>query len=166
MIDPSLYDTSVYGLEVALVNKRQIQFIPVLQSYCISEAAAIYDYPMPPEAIGRLAYHFFERMRARDLPCHDPFKKHWLAPKGIRSYKKYVEATFLVSLVWDGDILKVLRWYPAKDRGFSGDPSRDGDYDTSFPALASNEELGTFILQQFAFIEKRRRELGLLPERK
>ncbi len=87
-------------------------------------------------------------------------------PKGIRSYKKYVEATFMISLVWDGDILKVVRWYPAKDRGFDGGPSGDRDYNTSFPAYASNEELGTFILQQFAFIEKRRRELGLLPESK
>ena len=54
MIDPSLYNTSVYKLDVALVNKRQIQFIPVLWIYGISEAAAIYDYPMPPEEIGRL----------------------------------------------------------------------------------------------------------------
>ena len=166
MIDPSLYNTSVYKLDVALVNKRQIQFIPVLWIYGISEAAAIYDYPMPPEEIGRLAYYFFERIQARNLPCHDPFKKYWLVPKGIRSYKKYVEATFMISLVWDGDILKVVRWYPAKGRGFDGGPSGDRDYNASFPAYASNEELGTFILQQFAFIEKRRRELGLLPESK
>lgn len=57
MFDDSLYDTTEvchHGLGVALINKKQILFVPVLQIKNMSEAAVIYDYPMDAEEIGRV----------------------------------------------------------------------------------------------------------------
>lgn len=54
MFDDSLYDTTEvchHRLSVALINKKQILFIPVLRIRNISEAAVIYNYPMEAEEI-------------------------------------------------------------------------------------------------------------------
>lgn len=156
MFDDSLYDiigVCRHGLSVALIKKKQILFVPVLQFKNISEAAAIYDYPMGAEEIGRLVFQFFEQMKLRNLTLHIPYQKYWLMPNGIRSYKKYVEAAFLVGLIWDGDDFKVCRWFPANDRGFEPEHlSNDITINTSVSA----KELGEFILLQFDYIEKKR----------
>lgn len=157
MFDDSLYDTPGYcrhGLDVALVNKKQILFVPTLQSKMISEAAVIYDYPMDAEEIGRLVFKFFEQMRARNLTLHSPYKNYWLMPKGIKSFKKFVEAAFPVSLKWNGDVFDVCRWFPAPDRGFV--PENSGNNITISNSVSARE-LGEFILQQFDYIEKKRR---------
>lgn len=156
MFDESLYDTPGFcrhGLIIDLVNKKQILFVPVLKTKCISEAAAIYDYPMDAEEIGRFVFQFFEQMKLRNLTLHTPYKNYWLMPKGIRSFKKYVEATFSVDLTWDGDIFSVCRWVPAPDRGFEPDPSSK---DLTISNSVSAKELGEFIQQQFDYIEKKR----------
>ena len=77
-------------------------------------------------------------------------------PKGIRSFKKYVEATFSVDLSWDGDVFSVCRWVPASDRGFEPDPSSK---DLTVSSSVSAKELGEFIQQQFDYIEKKRQGL-------
>lgn len=159
MFDESLYDTPGFcrhGLSIGLVNKKQILFVPVLQIKCISEAAAIYDYPMDAEEIGRFVFQFFEQMKLRNLTLHTPYKNYWLMPKGIRSFKKYVEATFCVDLTWDGDVFSVCRWVPASDRGFEPDLSSK---DLTISNSVSAKELGEFILQQFDYIEKKRQGL-------
>ncbi len=159
MFDDCLYDTTEvcgHGLSVDLINKKQILFVPVLQIKMISEAAAIYDYPMDAEEIGRLVFKFFEQMKARNLTLHTPYKKYWLMPRGIRSFKKYVEAAFPVELKWDGDVFKVYRWFPAPDRGF--EPEHSGN-DITISTSISAKELGEFILQQFDYIEKKRHGL-------
>ncbi len=43
-----------HSLSVDLINKKQLLFVPVLQTKVISEAATIYDYPMDAEEIGRV----------------------------------------------------------------------------------------------------------------
>lgn len=159
MFDESLYDTPGFcrhGLSIDLVNKKQILFVPVLQIKCISEAAAIYDYPMEAEEIGRFVFRFFEQMKQRNLTLHTPCKKYWLMPRGIRSFKKYVEATFSVELSWDGDVFSVCRWLPAPDRGFEPEPSGE---DLTISNSVSAKELGEFIQQQFDYIEKKRQGL-------
>lgn len=86
MFNDSLYDTTeVYrhGLKVALINKKQILFIPVLQTKNISEAATIYDYPMGAEEIGRLVFKFFEQMKLRNLTLHTSYK----SPRGLEATK-------------------------------------------------------------------------------
>ena len=77
-------------------------------------------------------------------------------PKGIRSFKKYVEATFCVDLTWDGDVFSVCHWVPASDRGFEPDLSSK---DLAISNSVSAKELGEFILQQFDYIEKKRQGL-------
>ena len=72
-------------------------------------------------------------------------------PKGISSYKKYVEAAFPVTLEWDGELFRVYRWFPAHDRGFEPD-----GYDVTINTSVSARKLGEFILQQFDYIEKKR----------
>ena len=156
MFDDSLYDIGGvcrHGLSVGLINNRQILFVPVLKIKVISEAAAIYDYPMDAEEIGKLVFMFFEQMKLRNLTLHTPYKEYWLMPKGIRSFKKFVEATFLIDLDWDGDVFKVCRWFPAHDRGF--EPEQTGN-DITISTSVSAKELGEFILQQFDYIEKKR----------
>lgn len=156
MFDYSLYDiTGVcrHGLIVDLINKKQILFVPVLQIKVISEAAVIYDYPMDVEEIGRIVFKFFEQMKLRNLTLHEPYKNYWLMPKGIRSFKRYVKATFSVSLTWDGDAFQFYRWFPASDRGFEPESS---SYDATISTSVSAKELGEFILQQFDYIEKKR----------
>lgn len=162
-MDASLYDTPGlcrHGLQVTLVNKKQILFVPVLQSHLISEAAAIYDFPMCAEEIGEIIYHFFEQMKFRCLTLHESYKSYWLMPKSIRSYKRYVEAAFPVDLTWDGDIFGITRWFPAPNRGFGPEDSNHrNDYDAEISNSVSPTELGTFILQQFDYIEKKRQGL-------
>ena len=162
MFNDSLYDTTGvcrHGLSVDLINKKQILFVPVLQTKVISEAATIYDYPMDAEEIGRFVFKFFEQMKMRNLTFHTPYKNYWLMPRGIRSFKKYVEATFSVSLTWYGDVIKVCRWFPAHDRGFEPEYSCN---DIAISASVSAKELGEFILQQFNYIEEKRKpSLGL-----
>ena len=82
-------------------------------------------------------------------------------PKGIRSYKKFVEAAFPVDLTWDGDIFGIIRWFPAS-RGFGPEPGVlkiGSGYDAEISNSVSPTELGTFILQQFDYIEKKRQGL-------
>jgi len=159
MLDDRLYDTSGvcrHGLSVDLVNKKQILFVPVLQIKVISEAAVIYDYPMDAEEIGGLIFQFFEQMKLRNLTLHTPYKNYWLMPKGIRSFRKYVEAAFPVELTRNGDLFLITRWFPAPDRGF--EPERSGGditISTSVPA----KELGGFIQEQFDYIERKRKRL-------
>jgi len=156
MINDSLYDTTAvcrHGLSVDLINKKQILFVPFLQINAISEAAVIYDYPMDAEEIGSLIFRFFEQMKSRNLTLHTPYKNYWLMPKGIRSFKKYVEAAFPVELEWDGDIFNVYRWFPAPDRGFELEHS--SNYITISTSVSA-KELGEFILQQFDYIERKR----------
>ena len=156
MLDDSVYNiTEVchHGLSVAMVNKKQILFIPVLQIHAISEAAAIYDYPMDAEEIGRLVFGFFEQMKRRNLTVHTPYKKYWLMPKGIRSFKKYVQAAIQVNLKLDGDVFKAYRCFPA--HGFRGFVTEDSGNDTTISATVSEKELGDFILRQFDCIEKK-----------
>ncbi len=153
MLDDYLYD-DCHGLSVDLVNKRQIMFIPILGCRMISEATVIFDYPMGAEEIGRLVFQFFEQMKQRSLTFHSPYKNYWLMPKGIRSFKKYVEAAFPVGLEWDGNVLGVNRWIPAPDRGFTSEGS--GGYEATISTAVSAKELGEFILQQFDYIEQRR----------
>lgn len=157
MLDDYLYDTSGFsrhGLSVDLVNKKQILFVPVLQGYMISQAAVICDYPMDAEEIGRLVFQFFAQMKRHDLTLHDPYKNYWFMPKGIRSFKRYVEVAFPVHLEWDGDILGIYRWIPAPDRGFTREGS--GGYEVTIRTSVSAKELGEFILRQFDYIERRR----------
>lgn len=130
-------------------------FIPNLQGYIISEAAVICDYPMETEEIGKLVFQFFEQMKQRNLMLHTPYKKYWFMPKGIRSYKKYVEATAPITLEWNGDVFGALRWFPAPDRGF--EPEGSGRYNATINTSVSAKDLGEFILQQFDYIEKKRR---------
>lgn len=156
MFNDSLYDTTEvcrHGMCVALVNKKQILFFPVLQTHKISEAATIYDYPMGAEEIGGLVFKYFEQMKMRNLTLHTPYEKCWLMPKGIRSFKKYVEATFQVSLTWNGDVFDVCRWFPASDRGFEPEHSSN---DVTISTSVSAKELGEFIIQQFDYIERKR----------
>ena len=153
MLDDYLYD-DCHGLSVDLVNKRQIMFIPILGCRMISEAAVIFDYPIGAEEIGRLVFQFFEQMKQRSLTLQSPYKNYWLMPKGIRSFKKYVEAAFPVGLEWDGNVLGVNRWIPAPDRGFTLEGS--GGYEATISTSVSAKELGEFILQQFDYIEQRR----------
>ena len=156
MFNDSLYDTTGvcrHGLSVDLINKKQILFVPVLQTKVISEAATIYDYPMDAEEIGRFVFKFFEQMKMRNLTFHTPYKNYWLMPKGIRSFKKFVESAFSVDLTWEGDVFKVCRWFPAHDRGFEPEHSSN---DITISTSVSEKELGEFILQQFDYIEKKR----------
>mgnify|MGYP002518880869 CR=1 FL=1 len=163
-MDDFLYDTPGlwrHGLQVALVNRRQILFVPVLRSHLISEAAVICDYPMCAEEIGGVIYHFFEQMKLRRLTLHNPYKKYWLMPKGVSSFKKYVEAALPVDLRRDGEIFRITRWFPAPDRGFGPEPSEinNNHCDITISTSASAEELGAFVLQQFDYIEKKRHSL-------
>ncbi len=90
MFDESLYDTPGFcrhGLSIDLVNKKQILFVPVLRIKCISEAAAIYDYPMDAEEIGRIVFRFFEQMKQRNLTLHTPLKNTGLCPGGFGASK-------------------------------------------------------------------------------
>ena len=96
MLDDNLYDYD-HALSVDLVNKKQILFIPILGCQMVSEAAVIFDYPMGAEDIGSLIFQFFEQMKQRNLTLHAPYKNYWFMPKGIRSFKKYVEAAFPVT---------------------------------------------------------------------
>ena len=156
MFNDSLYDTTEicrHGLSVDLINKKQILFIPVLQIKMISEAATIYDYPMGAEEIGILVFKFFEQMKLRNLTLHTPYKNYWLMPKGIRSFKKYVEAAFPVELTRNEDVFQVCRWFPAPDRGFEPEHSQN---DITISTSVSAKELGEFILQQFDYIERMR----------
>ena len=155
MLDDYLYD-DCHGLSVDLVNKRQIMFIPILGCHMISEATVIFDYPMGTEEIGRLIFKFFEQMKQRNLTLHFPYKNYWLMPKGIRSFKKYVEAAFPVSLEWDGNVLGGNRWIPAPDRGFISEGP--GGHEVTISTSISAKELGEFILQQFDYIERRRQD--------
>lgn len=159
MFDDSLYDiTGVcrHSLNIALVNKKQILFVPVLQIKVISEAAVIYDYPMGAEEIGGIIFRFFEQMKSRKLTLHTPYKNYWLMPKGIRSFKKYVESAFSVGLRQEGDVFGVTRWFPAHDRGF--EPERT-DREITIDTSVSAKELGEFMIQQFDYIEKKRQGL-------
>ena len=57
VFNDSLYDTTGvcrHVLTVDLINKKQILFVPVLQTKVISETATIYDYPMDSEEIGAI----------------------------------------------------------------------------------------------------------------
>ena len=74
-------------------------------------------------------------------------------PKGIRSFKKFVESAFSVDLTWEGDVFTVCRWFPAHDRGFEPEHSSN---DITISTSVSEKELGEFILQQFDYIEKKR----------
>ena len=156
MFNDSLYDTTGgcrHSLSVDLINKKQILFVPDLQTKVISEAAVIYDYPMGAEEIGRIVFKFFEQMKLRNLTLHTPYKNYWLMPKGIRSFKGYVKATFSISLAWDGDVFEFYRWFPASDRGFEPESS---SYDATISTSVSAKELGEFIIQQFDYIERKR----------
>ena len=153
MLDDDLYDYD-HALSVDLVNKKQILFIPILGCRMVSEAAVIFDYPMGAEEIGSLIFQFFEQMKQRNLTLHAPYKNFWFMPKGIRSFKKYVEAAFPVTLDCDGDAFGVIRWIPAPDRGFTAESS--GGYKVTISTSVSAKELGEFVLQQFDYIERRR----------
>ena len=157
MFNDSLYDiTGVcrHGLTVDLINKKQILFVPVLQTKVISEAATIYDYPMDVEEIGRIVLKYFEQMKLRNLALHTPYKNYWLMPKGIRSYKKFVESAFSVDLTLDGDVFKFFRWFPSSDHRYFEPEHSNNDITISTPVSA--KRLGKFIIQQFDYIERKR----------
>lgn len=162
MMEDSLYDTPGlcrHGLRVDLVNKKQILFFPALWGNLVSEAATIFDYPMDAEEIGRLVFQYFEQMKLRNLTIYAPYKDYWLMPKKIRSFKKYVEATFPVGLELNSDIFEVYRWFPAPNcRYFTGE-SLSGGCDATIKSTVSASELGGFILQQFDYMEKKRHNL-------
>ena len=161
-MDNRLYDTPGlrrHGLRVDLVNKKQILFFPVLWCKNISEAAAIFDYPMDAEEIGGLVFQFFEQMKLRCLTLQDPYKDYWLRPKGIRSFKKYVEATFPVSLRLNRNVFEVFRWFPEPNCRYFTVEGHSGGCDATIKSTVSANELGGFILQQFDYIEKKRRNL-------
>ena len=92
MFNDSLYDTTGvcrHGLGVDLINKKQILFVPVLQTKVISEAATIYDYPMDAEEIGRFVFKFFEQMKLRQR-CQRSIrhtKTTGLCPRGLEASK-------------------------------------------------------------------------------
>ena len=103
---------------------------------------------MDAEEIGRFVFQFFEQMKLRNLTLHTPYKNYWLMPKGIRSFKKYVEATFSVDLRWDGDVFSVCRWVPAPDRGFEPNPSSK---DLTISNFVSAKESGELLAAPRAF---------------
>lgn len=163
-MDACLYDTPGlcrHSLQVVLVNKKQILFVPVLQSHIISEAAVICEFSMDAERIGELADRFFEQMRRRCLTLHEPYKNYWLMPKGIRSFKKYVEASCPIELTWDGAVFGITRWLPAPDRGFEPEAvNTENGYHAEISNSASPAELGELLLRQFDEIEKKRQRMS------
>ena len=146
-MDNRLYDYR-HKLDIALVNKTQVLFAPILGARIISEAAEIYDWPLTAEEIGDRAFLYFQQMAKCALPSYEPYKSYWLMPKKVRSYKQFVKAAFLISLELDKDVFKLIRWYPAQDRGFA--PS---GYDDIILTSVSAKELGEFVLRQFNHIE-------------
>ena len=148
-MDERFYDRG-QKLNVALVNKAQILFVPILGARIISDAAEIYDWPLTKEEIGERIFLYFRQMADEALPIYEPYKKYWLLPRKIRSYKQFVQATSLISLELDGDRIKLVRWYPdpVPSRGFE---KLANEYDDIISATVSAKELGEFV---FNHIEK------------
>lgn len=63
-------------------------------------------------------------------------------PKGVRSYKKYVEAALLLKLTRDGDLFGITRWLPAPDRGFAPEERHGSAYNAEIGSAASPYRAG------------------------
>lgn len=140
-----------HKLDIALVNRTQLLFVPILGSKIISDAAEIYDWPLVADEIGNRVLLYFRQMSERTLPLYAHNKKYWLMPKKVRSYKQFVEASLLLVLELDDTAFELTHWCPAPDRGFM--PS-DTFHNESISRSVSAKELGELILRHFDYTEK------------
>ena len=140
-----------HALHVFLIHDRQIQFVPLLGCIIYSNAAEIYDYPVPAEFIGRTVKDFFFRMDQRNLTVQEAYKNYWLTPKGVNSWKSFEANALAIFIHCENDKLNLFRCYPAISRGFSSEAETPN---VIFNRDVSPEELGTCILEQFAYIRE------------
>ena len=140
-----------HALHIFLIRDRQIQFVPVLGCIMHSNAAEIYDYPVPAAFVGEKVKELFLRMDQRNLEFREEYKDYWLAPKGIRSWKKFEENALSIFIHCVDGKLHLFCCYPAAPRGFDSESQTPNVvFDRDVPA----EELGNCILEQFAYIKE------------
>ena len=144
------YD-EMHKLHIYIICDRQLQFVPVLGCIMHSNAAELYDYPVPVAFVGEKVKELFLRMDQRNLEFREEYKDYWLAPKGIRSWKKFEENALDISIHCVDCKLHLFRCYPAAPRGFAPESQTPNVvFDRDVPA----EELGNCILKQFAYIRE------------
>lgn len=143
---------------VYLVNGGQILLVPILDVYCRSDAARIYDYPMEPAVLGGLVLDLFDQMDRRALVFREKYKNYWLLPKGITSWRKFESATFRVYLADEEDgTFGLYRCY-ASGRGFVGESN---DPNLVLSRNVSALGLGESILAQLAVVVEKQPEYTL-----
>ena len=143
---------------VYLVNGRQILLVPILDVYCRSDAARMFDYPMEPAVLGELVLDFFDQMDHRNLVFQEKYKNYWLMPKGITSWRKFESATFRVYLADEEDGTFGLYHCYASGRGFVGESN---DPNLVLRRDVSALELGESILAQLAVVAEKQPEYTL-----
>ena len=152
-----IYEGS-HRVGVYLVNGRQILLVPILDVYCRSDAARMFDYPMEPAVLGELVLDFFDQMEHRALVFREKYKNYWLLPKGITSWRKFESATFRVYLADEEDgTFGLYRCY-ASGRGFVGESN---DPNLVLRRDVSALELGESILAQLAVVVEKQPEYTL-----
>ena len=151
-----IYEGS-HRVGVYLVNGRQILLVPILDVYCRSDAARMFDYPMEPAVLGKLVLDFFDQMDRRDLVFREKYKNYWLLPKGITSWRKFQNAAFRVLVAGEADTLELYRCY-ASGRGFVGESD---DPNLVLRRDVSALELGESVLAQLAVVAEKQPEYTL-----
>lgn len=151
-----IYEGS-HRVGVYLVNGRQILLVPILDVYCRSDAARMFDYPMEPAVLGKLVLDFFDQMDRRDLVFREKYKNYWLLPKGITSWRKFQNAAFRALVAGEADTLELYRCY-ASGRGFVGESD---DPNLVLRRDVSALELGESVLAQLAVVAEKQPEYTL-----
>ena len=151
-----IYEGS-HRVGIYLVNGRQILLVPILDVYCRSDAARMFDYPMEPAVLGELVLDLFDQMDRRDLVFQEKYKNYWLLPKGITSWRKFQNAAFRVLVAGEADTLELYRCY-ASGRGFVGEGNGPN---LVLRRDVSALELGESILAQLAVVVEKQPEYTL-----
>ena len=140
-----------HALHIFLIRDCQIQFVPVLGCIMHSNAAEIYDYPVPAAFVGEKVKELFLRMDQRNLEFREVYKDYWLVPKGIRSQKSFIANSQNIAIHCEGNELQLYRFYPYFPRGTASEFQTPN---VIFNRDVSPEELGNCILEQFAYIKE------------
>ena len=137
------------GVNIHIVNEKQILLVPLLGCRFRSDAAKIYDYPIDASFLGEQVADYFDQMDRHELMFAEKYKNFWLLPKGITSWKKFEKSALTLLLLHINGNIELYRNYLSSDGGFVQESDNPN---LVLIRTISSKELGEIILSQFEYI--------------
>jgi len=145
------------GVNVHIVNERQILLAPLLGCRFRSDAAVIYDYPIDAIFLGKKVLDYFDQMDRHDLKLKEKYKDFWLMPKGMTSWRKFEKSALTILLLHKNSSLELYRNYLSPDGGFVQESEEPN---LVLSRTIAPKELGEIILSQFEYIRNASKKLN------